>query len=411
MMYAQSDLTLSTPQVASREGTLPAPSRGSNSAIPLQRKLVVAHVNGTFGGGGAEKAAYNLALCLQQIGVTSLCIALKDLGGEAQHETRMKTYALHANQGGKLGYLRAMLRLRRIVKEHRIDILHVHGTNTLPFVTLATWGMRRRPAVWCTWHNSECVVDEKGFYRKVMIWSLRRCAGISASSKTVAQRLVDAASLKSMPTLFRCGVPDALDDGAAPQSHQPGDDVPTILWMARMLSSKDPHALIHAAAQLRDEGLTFKVIMAGDAPPGMEWCPNDCRRLIKELNLAAVISMPGWVSDTRSLLRNASIGVQTSHFEGFSLTLQEQMMAGLAIVATDVGDTRRGIIDGQTGFLIQKQDVTALVCHLRNIITDRSLRRRLGDAARAHAVAEFTLQRSAEETLKEYRTVFPDKCA
>lgn len=377
-------------------------------AVSRRRQPVIAQVNGTFGGGGAERAAYNLALCLQQSGVTSMCIALKDLGGDAVDETRMATVALHADRGGKVGYLRAMFRFRRLVKRHRIDLLHVHGTNTLPFVTLAVLGMRRPPAVWCTWHNSECVVDEKGFYRKLMIRSLRRCAGISASSPTVARRLVEAAGLSSVPTLFRCGIPDALDDGATPQSHRDDDDdVPTILWMARLLPSKDPQSLIRAAAQLRDEGLRFKVVIAGAAPPGMEWCPDECRRMVAEYKLGDVVEFPGWVNDTRPFLRAASIGVQTSHFEGFSLTLQEQMMAGMAIVATDVGDTRRGIEHGVTGLMIQKNDLPALVGHLRELITDRGRRRTLGAAARARALAEYSLARSAAQTLSEYRRVIP----
>lgn len=390
------------------QGPISGPSRSGFAQREQGRRVVVAHVNGTFGGGGAERAGYMLALATQSAGLTSMCIAVKELGGYAQSESRMKTFALHANQGGKLGALKAMWRLRQLIRDHGIDVIHIHGTNALPFVALATWGMRRRPHILLTWHNTECVVDEKGFYRKVMIWALHQCTGITSSAREVSRRLKEVAHLAQPPELFRAGIEDPLDDGAVPQSHKADDEIPTILWMARMVPSKDPHTLIQAAGNLHKEGLKFRVILAGDAPKGYEWCGNDCKRLIKELDLEGIVSMPGWVSDTRPLLRSCSIGVQTSLFEAFSLTTQEQMMAGMAVVASNVGDTTRGVFHEKTGLLFEQKDVTVLTAHLRRVITDRELRKHLGAAARQYTLANCTVGHSAQVTLSQYRRMMPD---
>ena len=113
--------------------------------------------------------------------------------------------------------------------------------------------------------------------------------------------------------------------------------------------------------------------------------------------------MHGWVDDVPALLRESAIGVQTSHTEGLSMTLLEQMMAGLAVVATDVGDTAVAIEHGKTGLLVPPGDDDALCDALRRLITDVELRCRLGAAAREKALAEFSLEAMAEQGLRFYR--------
>jgi glycosyltransferase involved in cell wall biosynthesis len=77
------------------------------------------------------------------------------------------------------------------------------------------------------------------------------------------------------------------------------------------------------------------------------------------------------------------------------------MMAGLAIVATDVGDTAVAIEHEKTGLLIPPKDEAALTTALRRLITDPALRQRLGAAAREKALAEFSLDAMARRVLEE----------
>src|SRR5699024_3051667 len=113
---------------------------------------------------------------------------------------------------------------------------------------------------------------------------------------------------------------------------------------------------------------------------------------------------PGWVADPSTLIKRAAIGVQTSKAEGLSMTLLEQMMAGLAVVATSVGDTAEAVEDGATGLLIPPDDLDALTNALRRLLTDHPLRRRMGADARKRALAEFSLDNMAQQATHEYST-------
>lgn len=63
------------------------------------------------------------------------------------------------------------------------------------------------------------------------------------------------------------------------------------------------------------------------------------------------------------------------------LVLAEAAACSMALVSTKVGAIQEIVRDGETGFLVEAGDVEALANALGKLITDPSLRRRLGDAA------------------------------
>jgi glycosyltransferase involved in cell wall biosynthesis len=224
--------------------------------------------------------------------------------------------------------------------------------------------------------------------RRIVSYCLRRCERIFAPSSSIVERLRSAGVGGSC--VFTNGVPEV------PMSQGIEARVPTVLWAARFSPIKDPMILVRVVAKLRDRGLSFRVILAGSATPNHAWYADEVARAIREYRLEQVIQVTGWVDDPADLYREAAIGVQTSHFEGLSMTLLEQMMAGLAIVATDVGDTRVAV-DQQTGLLIAPMDEAQLASALEQVISDVSLRKRLGDSARQRALTHFSLDAMARQ--------------
>ena len=367
--------------------------------IPSTRLLPFAQVIGTAGGGGAERLAYNLALGLHQAGKKSFCIALKS-GGTYGAGGAVPLLELGLNDVRGWGFLAGAKRLRSFLRQHAIGVLHIHGYGCLQFCIPALFGMCNRPRVWFTWHNSEDVLErERGLKRHYLLWCLRRCERLFGPSTEVIEKLRKVAGKSSPISVFRNGVPEI-----APSRHV-ADDVPTLLWMARFMPTKDPQLLIHAAARLRDSGLKFRLVMAGSPYPVAQGFYDQTHQLICDLDLATIVSLPGWVDDTTALIQSASIGVQTSLQEGLSMSLLEQMMAGLAVVATDVGQTREAL--ESCGLLIPPKDIRALADALRELIVDPEHRQRLGCAARRRALAEFSTQAMVTRTIDMYCTPQP----
>lgn len=380
----------------------PAPGRhaaGGRHAQPARAPLAVAQVIGRFTGGGAEHLALNLAQGVHSAGIRSFAVAVRSIDKQHAADRRGVDFiGLGADSGRPLAVARAALRLRRFIRRNRIDILHSHGHATVQFCSLATLGMRRRPRMVFTFHQPEKILVDRGLRLRFTRWVIRGCDRVYAPSREIASVLTRRAGLSTPVAVLRNGV------APIPQAGQSGG-IPTIVWAARMTQTKDPHILLRAASRLRDEGHRFQIVLAGSTPPDHTWYDQEIRDHIARLRLGALVTLPGWVSDTASLFRSASIAVQTSHAEGLSLSLLEQMMAGLAIVATDVGDTSTAIVDGRTGILIPPRNDDALVAALRRLILDPDLRSRLGEAARQAALRYFTIEHMAHRAADEYRSL------
>jgi len=351
-----------------------------------------AQVIGRFGGGGAERVAWNLALALRDQDVRSTCIALRRSGTYANQATDITVMELAADNG-LLSRLCGLWRLRRFICDERPNLIHVHGPQSLVFTAIAMRGLQQRPQLWFTWHDSGDVLGGNSLRHRLTRWAVRHCDRVFGSSNLVVSRLQAAAGLNGCVSVFRNGVP------ATPAMADLSTTTPTLLWLARIAPAKDTQILLHAAARLREEGLNFRIILAGNAVPRHEWYEDQTRQLVHDLDLQDIVEMPGWVDDVPALLERSAIGVQTSHTEGLSMTLLEQMMAGLAVVATDVGDTAVAIEHEKTGLLIPPKDEVALTDALRRVIADVDLCRRFGTAARQKAVVEFSLDTMAQRVL------------
>ncbi|MBI5240359.1 MAG: glycosyltransferase family 4 protein [Elusimicrobia bacterium] len=99
----------------------------------------------------------------------------------------------------------------------------------------------------------------------------------------------------------------------------------------------------------------------------------------------------------------ADVFVLPSVSEGLSNALLEAMSSGLAVLGSRVGGTAEAVEEGRTGLLFAPQDGDELAAKLKMFLEEPALAGRLGAAAREKAVAEFTLERTAETYERLYK--------
>ena len=110
----------------------------------------------------------------------------------------------------------------------------------------------------------------------------------------------------------------------------------------------------------------------------------------------------GMQSDVLPWLQEMDIFCLSSDTEGLSISLVEAGACGLPSVVTDVGGNREVVVEGETGLLTPKGDEAALAAALEKLTEDRSLRRRIGLAARKRIAEHFSL----DQMTAEYRGVY-----
>ena len=97
------------------------------------------------------------------------------------------------------------------------------------------------------------------------------------------------------------------------------------------------------------------------------------------------------------------IACQMSRWEeAFGLVISEAMVYRKPLVATRVGGIPELVKDGETGFLVERGDSATMAARILELARDPHLRRRMGEAGRAHAEANFDIQKTTAQLMKVY---------
>ena len=107
------------------------------------------------------------------------------------------------------------------------------------------------------------------------------------------------------------------------------------------------------------------------------------RSEIVRRGLSANVTLLGRRTDIAALLAASDVGVLSSRHEGLPVGLLEYGAAGLAAVATDVGECGDVLEQGQAGFVVPPGDAEALAEALSALILSPELRRRFETRLRA----------------------------
>jgi polysaccharide biosynthesis protein PelF len=164
---------------------------------------------------------------------------------------------------------------------------------------------------------------------------------------------------------------------------------PTISWVGRIDPIKDLETLLRAFALVHHEMPEARLRMFGSPPKGRESYLQRCHALAAELGIAEVATFEGRVENIRDAYEAGSIVVLSSVSEGFPYSLIEAMTCGRACVATDVGGVVEAV--GDTGLVVPPRSPEPMARACLALLRDGEARHRLGAAARARALENFTV--------------------
>lgn len=148
-----------------------------------------------------------------------------------------------------------------------------------------------------------------------------------------------------------------------------------------------------AALALAERHPTSHFLLAGDAPGDAAAFKEEILAAVRPLLAQGRFHAPGWLADTPALFRTLDLLALPSRVEGFGLVVAEAGAAGVPAVRSASGGHTETTVEGVTGFVVAIDDLDALIRRLDELLTDPDLRRRMGAAAREHAVAHFSLDR------------------
>ncbi|MFO8071808.1 MAG: glycosyltransferase family 4 protein [Polyangia bacterium] len=233
---------------------------------------------------------------------------------------------------------------------------------------------------------------------------LRAALSAPRCSRTVFQNRDDRA-------LFaRCGIGDdelaatIFGSGVDSEVFRPGpepDGEALVMMAGRMLWEKGAGDLVEAARMLRERGSRARFALVGEPDAGNRGSVPLER--LASWDGEGIVEWWGRREHMEELVPRAHVFCLPSRYgEGVPRALIEAAACARPTVACDVPGCREIVRHGETGLLVPPGDPAALARALERLLSDRDLRRRMGEAGRELVEEKFEEKTVVEQTLGLY---------
>lgn len=323
----------------------------------------------------------------------------------AASDQRLATYGFTGVELPQ-GVTKIIPAIRTHLKTHHIDLMHAvtiksafmaglaaRGTNVKIIHTIAGLGY--------LFHGD----GQKAKVIRTLIGPLLKLALRSKHTTLIFQNPDDRALMikrgfatEASSVLIRGS---GVDTHAFTQTPEPETNTPLVVFPTRLVWEKGLKPFVEMANILQQKGTRARFAIAGGINTTNPNAVTNAQ--MNDLIANSTVEWLGHVSDMPALLASSNLVVYPSWYgEGVPKVLLEAAAVGRAIITTDHPGCREVVEPGVNGLLVPVRDATALAHAAETLLNDSDLRRKMGQASREKAEAEFDVNRVVAETVKLY---------
>ena len=294
-------------------------------------------------------------------------------------------------------------RLRRLLIEHPVDVLHAQSPYPAGIARLVvrTLPRRIRPKVVYTVHNTWT-----SFSRPTR-WLTGATYGLDAAdvavSEVVHTTLPDRARSRTETLIHGIDLAGvraqrARRDAIRAELGLAPDEI-VVGTVANFRAQKDYPNLLATARLLADREVPVRIVAVGQGPQ-----EDETRALHASLGLGDRVILTGRRDDAVAVMGACDAFVMASNNEGLPVAIMEALALGLPVVSTAVGGIPEAITDDVDGLLVPARDPERLAAAITRVVTDPALRARLAAGAAA-AGDRYNIRTTTARLEDIYRTV------
>ena len=361
--------------------------------------------------GGTETFARELSLQLGQRGWKSvLCFESKP-AAEVARFLDLPNVTLEVLENPTGFSLRATSELASLLRRHKPEILHLHFTG---FVGLFPWLAKLSSVkkIFFTDHSSRpanYVPRRAPFWKRALVrminYPIARVLCVSkygchcmttldlleSNRYELVYNGVDLTRVESNPDRGiefrrRFGISDSRKVITQISWIIPEKGIPDLLEVAKVVVERDQNA---------------HFIIVGEGPYREQYMKQT-----REMGLSDNVTWTGLIMDPfgEGVFDAADIVCQFSRWEElFGWMIAEAMAYQKPVVATHVGGIPELVADGETGYLVERDNPTAAAERLFNLLRDSDLRRKMGAEGCRRVHTKFNLRQNVEQLIRSYQ--------
>ncbi|MHA6279850.1 glycosyltransferase [Salinimicrobium sp. CAU 1759] len=180
----------------------------------------------------------------------------------------------------------------------------------------------------------------------------------------------------------------------------------TILFVGRLIELKGPDLMIKIFNKLLLSGINnvyLEIIGEGEMRPCLE-------KLIKTKQLNNKINLLGSLTqeEVRNHMESADILVlpgiydKSGRAETQGLVIQEAQAMELPVIVSTAGGMKFGLIDGETGYVVEEGNIEKYVTKIEELIIDEDKRLKMGKKGSEFVKGEFDSEKLGDQLEKLY---------
>jgi glycosyltransferase involved in cell wall biosynthesis len=186
------------------------------------------------------------------------------------------------------------------------------------------------------------------------------------------------------------------------------DQLPQILFLSNLFISKGIFIFLDALSILNKERINFRSIIVGaEGDVSIE----DLYKKIDLYGLGDVVEYIGakYESEKLAILNSSDVLVFPTLEDVWGLVILEAMYCGIPVIASHEGAIPEIIDDGKTGFLVPKNDSTAIATKIEALLTDSTLRIAMGEESQRKFHLHYTDAVFENNLVKIFNSIFDRK--
>jgi glycosyltransferase involved in cell wall biosynthesis len=332
-----------------------------------------------LGRGGAEQLLVSAAPYLDRSRFQYEVAYILERKNDLVPQLETADIRVHCLRGGSNpGWLN---RLRKLVREREIDLVHSHSPMAAAGARAALWNPRLRRVY--TEHNVWEAYIRPTYWANLLSFS--RSHHVFAVSDHVRASIRYPWVLQFLPrppieTLYHGLDPNAVRgwqkaDGVRAELRIP-EGAPLFGAVANFRAEKGHRHLVAAAKYVIEEIPEARLVLVGQGP-----LESEVRQQVRQLGLEGSVVFAGHRRDAPRIAGAFDVFTLASIHEGLAIALVEAMALGVPAVVTRVGGLSEVVEHGKQGLVVSPAQSRPLADSIVTLLRDRELRDRMGAAA------------------------------
>ena len=334
--------------------------------------------------GGAERMAVNYANALaDRIDFSGLVVSRKE--GPLLQQLDTNVPYLFLNKKNTFDF-KAVLRLRKYVKQNKVTIVHAHSTSFfLAFLLKASY-----PSVKLIWHDhygdSEFLSKRPKLVLKRIIPFFNGILVVNQPLKVWAEQQLHFKKVLYLPNF------PSVENNVSATTILQGLDRKRIVCLANLRVQKNHFLLLKVAKRVKASHPEWTFHLIGK--DFEDDYSKQIKNLIMELRLEKNVFLYGTKQDIKNILHQSEIAILTSQSEGLPVALLEYGWNKKPVVVTRVGEIPSLVQNNKNGFLIPAQAEELFYKAAVELIENDTLKKDFGNA-----LYKTIMEHNSEETI------------